>query len=346
MKPNLMTNKEDYWLAHLRYWNNIPLFPRDFGLYRTQVFKDGYIFLLSTQYNKMDCYTSVYSERQIESKIFDTLFLEAREGKQSDKVNLEEVIMDRDMIRGIFDKYNIGNRCFYSGGRSYHFYVDFPPMPVTNLSAMARKFVEDLDIADLLDMKTVGNRRSMGRIPYTYNMKHKKYAIYSLTSEPEILEEEAIMGYMGESPVLELRETDILKYLNPETDTYTTELMKPAEIAFDGMYPDCVLNIMSKLRMEKHASHDERIHLAAYMYKLGSSVDDIVSAFRDASDFNPITTEQQVLSIVGKDYNPYGCGRVKTYMNGVCPYATNRGYCSYINKIMKKQQADKISTKG
>lgn len=336
-------NKEDYWLAHLRYWNNLPLFPRDFGLYRTQVWKDGYIFLLSTQYNKMDCYTSVYSERQIEKKIFDTLFLEAREGKQSDKVNMEEVILDRDMIRGIFEKYDIGYRCFYSGGRSYHFYVDFEPMPVNNISVMARNFVHELDIADLLDMKTVGNRRSMGRIPYTYNTKHKKYAIYSLTSEPDVLEEEAIMGYMGEAPVMDLKSTEILKYLNADEDEYTVELMKPAQIAFDGMYPDCVLNIMAKLRLERHASHDERIHLAAYMYKLGHSVDDIVNAFKDATDFNPVVAEQQVLSIVSKDYNPYGCSRVKRDMGETCPFYKNKGHCYYIRKLINQQKEKKVS---
>jgi hypothetical protein len=274
----------------------------------------------------------VYSEGQIKKKVYDTLFLEQREVAQGKKVNLEDVIVDRDMLRVIFDKYGIAYRSFYSGGRSYHFYVDFPPIPVVNLYAMARNFVDELDIGDLLDMHTVGNRRSIGRIPYTYNPKHGKYAVYSDADDAKVLEEDAKKGRMVVPPINELQETEILKYLNADDADYTVELMKPSEIAFDGVYPDCVLNILSKLRLKKHASHEERIHLAAYMYKLGHSVHDIVNAFKDASDFNPIIAEQQVLSIVANNYNPYGCNRVKLDMD-VCPYNKQKGYCHYIQKL-------------
>jgi hypothetical protein len=334
---NLMRTKEDYWYAHLRFWNNQQLFPREYGLKRTEVYKNEYFFLLSTQYNKMSCYTSVYSEGQIKKNIYDTLFLEVREVDQGVKVNMEDVIMDRDMLCGIFNKHKIGYRCFYSGGRSYRFYTDFPPIPVVNLYAMARNFVDDLDIADLLDMHTVGNRRSVDRIPYTYNPKHGKYAVYSMADDGHVLEEDARKGRMTIPPVRELQETEILKYLKADDADYTIELMKPSEIAFDGVYPDCVLNIMSKLRLQHHANHEERIHLAAYMYKLGHPLMDIVNAFRDASDFNPIVAEQQVLSVIGNNYNPYGCTRVKMNMD-ICPYNKRKAYCNYIQKLVANKK--------
>jgi hypothetical protein len=327
-----MRTKEDYWYAHLRFWNNQQLFPREYGLKRTQVYKDSYFFLLSTQYNKMSCYTAVYSEGQIEKKIYDTLFLEARECDQGAEVNLDDVIMDRDMLRAIFDKHKIGYRCFFSGGRSYHFYLDFPPMPVVNLYAMARNFVAELDIADLLDMHTVGNRRSIGRIPYTYHPKYERYAVYSMADDAKTLEEDSKKGRMVIPPVVDLQETEILKYLNADDADYTVELMKPSENAFNGMYPDCVLNIMSKLRMQHHASHEERIHLAAYMFKLGHPIYEIVEAFKDATDYNPVVTEQQVMSVVANNYNPYGCARVKLNMD-VCPFNKQKGYCHYIRNL-------------
>ena len=338
MSLNLSWTKEDFWLSHLRPWNNIKLFPREYGLYRTKVYKKDYTFLLSTQYRSMDCYTSVYSEGQIEDSVYDTLFLEARESAHGEKVNLNDVIADRDMIRAIFEKNGIASRSLFSGGRSEHFYTDFPPMPVINLSVMARNFVYELDIADLLDMHTVGNRRSMARIPYSYNPKYEQYAVCSDADDADVLRDDAKNGRITKPPVTDLQPTSILKYLNSEDTDYRFELLKPARIAFDGTYPDCVLNILGKLEMEKHASHDERIHLAAYLYRFGNSIEDIVNVFRDATDFNPVIAESQVVSLVSKDYKPYGCKRVKAEMLDVCPFAKTKGYCHYISSSIEKKR--------
>lgn len=335
---NQTWSREDYWLAHLRNWNNIQLFPRDYGLYRTEVYKKEYLFLLSSQYDKMNCYAGVYSNRQIEENIYDTLFLEAREVSQDTKVNLDDVIADRDMLRAIFERHGIGCRFPYSGGRSYHFYLDFPPMFVSNLSAMARNFVYDLDIVDLLDMHTVGNKRSMSRIVHTYNEKHGKYSIYSMADDANVLEEEAILGSMKIPPVRELIETDILKYLKVEEAEYRMELLKPAKIAFNGTYPDCVLNIMSKLAMEHHATHNERIHLTAYLHRFGHSVEEIVNSFRDASDFVPSIAEGQVLGLISSNYNPFSCKRVKKEMHDICPFSDKKGYCHYIKSALSKRK--------
>jgi hypothetical protein len=341
MSLNPSWTKEDFWLSHLRHWNNVKLFPREYGLYRTKVYKKDYTYLLSTQYRSMDCYTSVYSEGQLEdgtNGVYDTLFLEARESAQGEKVNLNDVIADRDMLRAIFEKNGIGERDLFSGGRSYHFYTDFPPMPVLNLSAMARNFVYELDIVDLLDMHTVGNRRSMARIPYTYSPKHEQYAVYSDADDADVLRDDAKYGRITMPPVTDLKETSILKYLNANDADYRFELLKPANIAFDGTYPDCVLNILGKLAMESHATHDERIHLTAYLYRFGHSISDIVNTFRDASDFNPVITESQVMSLVSKDYRPFGCRRVKAEMLNVCPFARTKSYCHYISSSIEKKK--------
>lgn len=289
----------------------------------------------------MSCYTSVYSEGQLEDAkngIYDTLFLEAREGSQTDKVNLDDVIADRDMLRAIFAKNGIGERDFFSGGRSYHFYVDFPPMPVNNLSVMARNFVYDLDIGDLLDMHTVGNRRSMARIPYTFNPKHGQYAVYSDADDADVLRDDARNGRISGPPVTDLKDTSILKYLNANDADYKFELLKPANIAFDGTYPDCVLNILGKLENESHASHSERIHLTAYLYRFGHSISDIVNAFRNASDFNSVIAESQVMSLVSKDYRPFGCRRVKAEMMNICPFTKAKQYCHYIRASTEKKR--------
>jgi len=330
--------KEDYWYAHLRFWNNIQLFPREFGLYRTQVYKPEYFFLLSTNYNRINCYTSVYSVWQIENNVYDTLFIEARD----DTEDLDQIIMDRDFIRGAFEKHGIAYRSHFSGNNSYHFYTDFPPMPVPNLSSMARNFVTEMDIWDLLDKQIVGNKRGVGRIPYTWNEGGGKYAVCSLTNDGTELDYIAANGIMDEPPVRELQPTNILKYLNTDAEDYTAELMKPSEFAFDGIYPDCVLSIMDKIHRYKHAGHQERIHLASYLFKLGHSMDEIIDSFRETSDFNPAVTQYQVYGIMGANYNPYSCARVKREMPECCPYSKTGAYCGYIKKLAKKTVANEV----
>ncbi len=332
----LQTSREEYWLAHLRYWNNLTLFPREFGLNRNQVYKPQYLFLLSKWADKESCYVSVFSEGQLETGHFDTIFMEGRDDTDS----MEQILMDRDMIRGAFEKHNIGYRCFFSGRRSFHFYVDFPTIPVPNFAPMARNFVKEMDIEDLLDLPVVGNRRGMGRIPYTYNKKGEGYAVYYDGNDTTELEFISANCIIQDLPQTQLKETNVLKFLRPEDD-YDTQLLQPAEVAFDGMYPDCILNIMTKLAMERHATHDERIHLAAYMFRLGHSFDEIVNAFSNATDFNQIIAEQQVRSIIGRNYKPYRCDRVKTQMRNVCPHSANKRYCHYIKKLIIATQTSK-----
>ena len=230
---DMHASKEDYWYAHLRFWNNQPLFPREFGLNRTQVYREQYLFLLSKWYNSENCYVAVYSEEQIDRNQYDTLFMEARD----ETVDLEQVLMDRDMIRGALERRNIGYRDFFSGGRSYHFYVDFESIPVPNLSAMARNFVMELDIGDLMDMHTIGNRRSMARIPRTFNKRTGMYAIPYSGNNVEELEFLAVNNIPGDPVIKEMPATDILKYLRPDDD-YMEEILKPADVAFGGMYPE------------------------------------------------------------------------------------------------------------
>jgi len=330
---DMHTSREDYWYAHLRFWNNLPLFPREFGLNRTQVYREQYLFLLSKWYNEENCYTAVYSEGQLERNTYDTLFMEARD----ETADLEQVLMDRDMIRGALERHNIGYRDLFSGGRSYHFYLDFEPIQIPNLSATARNFVRDLDIEDLLDMHTIGNRRSMARIIRTYNTRTGMFAIPYNGNDASELEYMSVNNIPDEPVVRELRPTEILSLLRPDDD-YDNELLKPADVAFNGMYPDCVLSIMSKLRLEHHATHDERIHLTAYLYKIGWAFDDIINVFRDATDFNPAIAEYHVRSIIAGNYRPYACRRVKSQMRNVCPFQDSGRYCHYIKDIIRQSK--------
>lgn len=328
---------EDYWVSHLRYWSNLQLFPREYGLYRAQVYKEDFYHRLNFEHKTTDCYTSVYSEGQLSNKMYDTFYLEARESEHG-TVDMEQVIIDRDIIRGVFERLGIGYRCFYSGGRSYHFYVDFQPIFIDNLSVAARNFLIMVDLPDMFDMHTVGNRRSIARIPYTLNTRYGKFAVQSMTSSPELLDYISANMLFTEVPVLALQRTNFFDYLVTD-DSLALTRDYGLEFVFSEIYPECVINIIHKLRAEHHAKHNERIHLAAFLNKLGRSEDEITDAFSEASDFNRAVAQYQVRSLLDANYSPYSCRRVKLEMGDLCPYSKNDGYCSYIRELSAEQDS-------
>lgn len=325
------TELEQYWRSHLRYWNNLPLFPREYGLYREEVYKEDFFHRLNFEAKITDCYTSVYSEGQLTRKIYDTFYLEAREAEHGN-VDMEQILLDRDIIRGVLENLGIAYRCFYSGGRSYHFYIDFEPIPIENLSVAARNFLIMIDLPDMFDMHTVGNKRAMARIPYTLNTRYGKFAVYSMASTPEELDYISANMLFTEKPVMALQPTEFLKYLvTDESLDYGHSY--GSILDFDEIYPECVINIIHRLNAEHHAKHNERIHLAAFLNKLGKSEDEIVDVFKEASDFNRAVAQYQVRSILDMNYSPYGCRRVKLEMGDLCPYTGTGGYCRYIRGL-------------
>lgn len=284
----------------------------------------------------MDCYTSVYSEEQLKTKIYDTFYLEARENEHGN-VDLEQAIRDRDIIKGTFDRLGIACRYFYSGGRSFHFYVDFPPTYIENLFVAARNFIMLVGLEDMFDMHTVGIRRSMGRIPYTYNTRYRKYAVYSDADTPEMLEYEASNCIINNPPMLQQQETEFHRYLIEES-LFRKKSEKVYELSdFEGSYPECILNIIAKLNMERHAKHNERFHFVAFQNRIvGKTINEMVDSLRNASDFVRAVSEYQVRDIVSKNYKPYGCYRVKAEMPDVCPYSGTRNHCKYIKELTLK----------
>lgn len=167
---------EGYWLEFLRIWGGYSLFPREYSLKRKTVSGKEFFDLLYTYYNTTSCYTSVFSEYQIENNLYDTIFIEAE-----DVDSLTDAILIHNELIKVFNRFDLKFREYYSGNRGWHFYLDFPLTRIDDYNSSIKSFVYDyLDVGDLVDRHVIGNKRGVARIPYTLNHKSKRYSMVLL----------------------------------------------------------------------------------------------------------------------------------------------------------------------
>jgi len=335
------------WLAHLRPYSGLPLFPRDMSSRQSlYIERDGgrvkapltrspvvsqeqYLASMLAGYLRKDMYVQVFSDWQIQHKFYDTIFFEVDiHSEESQDDMFQEMFEVKDIIEGRLNQFGISYRCMFTGGRGFHFYLDFPPVYIRDYKATVLKFLDDLGIIDLVDTAVVEPAR-IARIPYT---KHLKSGLYSImiprgASIEEVIEasksNRVLSGLVGTVTPSDV----ILKYL--DLDVVQESPVKTFDShtgKYTGWFPECVIRIMEKLLVNQHATHDERKHLAGYLMHFGYTDDEILDFFRPASDFNRDVALAQIRSLHG--YHGYACRNVRTIMRDLCP-----GTCRYIVDI-------------
>jgi hypothetical protein len=314
------------WLKYLRYDIIIPQFPREFGLWRMEVEGEAkYISLISAYEGRSDCYTSLYPKIQIDNNIVDVIFLEI-DCEDIEKLNKLGRMMNMSLInRKIFFKR------FFSGGRSFHYYIPLYPIKLKNPSGTIRKFVENLP--DVVDPHTIGNMRQMCRIPYT---RHKETSLYMYECYGDVSLAEALnptplniplqINYDLSKNLLLLDKPDREEEAPPPNERLNLLLE-------EGILPPCIVNTLDEL-VGGEPSHQSRLHLVAFLNKLGFSIEEIVDVFSKAKDFSKTTTTYQVRKIVGANLNCYMCRRA--FELGICPLADPKE-CRYFPTLNRSK---------
>ena len=90
---------------------------------------------------------------------------------------------------------------------------------------------------------------------------------------------------------------------------------------FDA-FPPCMKKIVEDLRDGLNVPHTARFALTAYMLTIGFSVEEVLSLFRSAPDFDEEKARYQIEHIAGqrgarKEYEVPSCSTMKTYQNCV-----------------------------
>ena len=122
----------------------------------------------------------------------------------------------------------------------------------------------------------------------------------------------------------EVKETLPLAYTIKASQESISESAQGAFI-ITALFPPCIKKIIDELRSGSNPSHLERFTLAAFLARIGMSIDDMLEYFKLAPDYQERIARYQLEHIAGlrggrKQYLPPNCNSLKS--SGVCPITT------------------------
>lgn len=114
-------------------------------------------------------------------------------------------------------------------------------------------------------------------------------------------------------------------------------------------FPPCMKDLVEQLKRGENLSHQARFTIAAFLSRIGMSVDSILELFSNVPDFNEKIARYQVEHIAGlrgsrKQYMPYSCSTMKSL--GLCPLT--EGDCgvrnpltAYLKNIRRRRRTER-----
>ena len=313
------------WRGFLKCRVAEALFPREMQTTRFIVNnEEEYLSFLRNNYDKMSCYTSLYSVPQLNKHSIDTIFLEV------DGRNFNEIQTMAGKLEKSLNKLTLKYRKYFSGRRGFHYYIDFPSIELKYPRETIRAFLELLP--KVYDPHVAGNLRQMVRVPYTI---HPKTGLYAVKVEGKFslslaLNPPRVLDFNLE---INVDLPGLLAYLDERMEE-KFKSMKISNIEVDLEYfPPCVIKCLSELAQTGELSHAGRLHMVSFLYRAGLTEDQILDIFRfHANDFRERYSRYQITHIIKGKMKCYSCRRAMFL--GLCPLSTKERYrCPFFPNI-------------
>lgn len=311
------------------------LFPREVGVKingrvprRVVDEIDFWDFLFANKWT--DVYANIFSQRQKATRLYDTILIDVDYHKGNDV--WEQIERSYDMYVKIVE--NILEQGFYPRlyftGRGFHIYIDFKPTRIEFYPKVIKRwFAKVFDISkELVDMKVLGDRNRMARLPMTYHSgtNLKMIRIDETWTLDTILDKVMcekynypMKDYINDGLDVELKELDETianESGYKRTKTFNGKIPRDVLKKFENL-PPCIKDGINILATTGELESIWRMHIATYlMYIWG--VDETVEVFRMASDFNEGKTRYFIDYFMKHEYYPLSCKRAKEY--GICKY--------------------------
>jgi len=320
--------------SHLHPTDYCALFPRSAAipyaysegneplLTRIQVSNElAYYFLVERI--KKDVFVAVYSDEQIEKQMVDTIFIDIDDkdlGKAHDKL---VKVLGKLEVAGV----DIGRlRVYFSGGKGFHVFLDFEPVFLPrflSFRSVCIRLLREIGIADLIDTRVVGDWRRVSRIPYTINSKRNLYCypvdptetlhnIIEMARKPRA--RRIRVDRRNCRPIRQMI-IDIIRSYGRTYKRTAHTVIKKRKKGF--VLPPCVSHWLAELGKTHELDHYARLNLAIFLIRHGWSVDDIVSVFSIANDFDEARTRYQIEYAKSRDLLMWSCHKLIDL--GLCP---------------------------
>ncbi len=176
-----------------------------------------------------------------------------------------------------------------------------------------------------------------------YNRNLKRGFVELSLREFYRIVEESMRELFFRKTQLELRGLDELKGIIAKFELKRRKY-RPKGIRNIDFFPPCMKKILADLNAGENVTHTARFAITSFMLNLGYSVDDVVSIFRNAPDFDEEKTRYQVEHIAGKrgggkEYDVPSCSTMKTYHNCVADCGVKHPL-EYYSRLVKKRRKD------
>jgi len=182
---------------------------------------------------------------------------------------------------------------------------------------------------DLVDTAVIEAAR-ISRVPHTKHMKTKNYAVHTGSASIDRILEASCKNDIIVNVVDSLVKTNILDYLDFSIKPCATSTNMPYDQKYTSWYPECLIRIIEKIMTNQHATHDERKHLAGYLYRFKLDEHEILEYFKSTSDFLHDKALDQIRSLKG--HTGYSCRNIRLIMKDLCP-----GVCEYIRQVARRR---------
>lgn len=296
------------------------LFPRVVGKSRIVVVDDLSFYDLAKRMSMTDIYAGIFAEWQINSKKFDTIFLDI----DSHKVKSweEGFTQSFDKLKEVVEKLSDLSLRVYFTGRGFHVYIDFPLTEFMNYKNAVRGFLLSRGIdSSLVDWQVVGDYKRIARVPETINskvnftMRRVNYKL-GYTDMLEAIRNRESVPYSSKlnDIVDELMKYDIVRNKHESKKVIKGYFANNKELS---KMPKCIQIGVEKIVTEGELDHEFRIHIASFLLRIWD-YEKVKAIFKKANDYDERITDYQLTYIKEN--------RMKSYM---CKNAKNLGFCPY-----------------
>jgi hypothetical protein len=267
-----------------------------------------------------NCFYGVFSEMQKKERIFDTVYLE------QDYSSMMEANKDYDVLTSHFKMQGIVARTYFSGRRSYHYFVDFPPIKITNFKEKVRTWAASLPIK--FDTDVVGDTGRMTRLP---GSQHEKTHLFCVPVNSVVNPSSCVDLTNVKVPdiVPNILFGNMLKDLKAETQV-TMGVPHPEIVVKGGPLPPCVLSIMRMAVNTGQCDHNARLHVGTYLLRTEGKKAAYNFFKASVTDFNHQTTTYNLNWLIEHDWHCYVCSRAKEF--GLCPLESGK-VCNFYPSI-------------
>ncbi|MDD5510697.1 MAG: hypothetical protein PHI12_07805 [Dehalococcoidales bacterium] len=277
--------------------------------------------------NRVDCFTSVYCDRQIDSKLVDTIFVEI-DASDFGEANRRACILESHLR----DRH-IDYRKYFSGRRGFHYYLDMPPVKLSSPGTAVGMFIKSLP--QVIDANVMSGPRQMARTPYT---RHSKTLLWCVPVNPGFTLQQSICPFYQEC---DLAENPDLPNILKEFDRVAPR-PAPTQRIYNQLWPACITNALSELQETGELDHRQRLHMVAFLLRSGYSPDSIDAVFaQNAKDYKAGITRQQITHMVRTGMACYTCMNVQGM--DLCPYdPTKQRFCEFYPSINYQVKYDNL----